>query len=471
MGWAPEECAKLPEVEGLEDSGLILQACRFHPGRLEAPLDDVLLLVARLLRQPSGKRAPRNSLRPSRRAAPRTFSGVAPCAEGVQSPTSSPSRRSLDKRQRYRDLETAGKGAFGIVSLAEAPDGKRVAVKRVQPDAGRESREADLLRRIRHPCVVSLLEAFETEGKNNKRQTNLVMEYMPETLHIRVGGKPLPISEVRCFSFQLLRSLAHLDGMRICHRDVKPENVLLRGRVLKLADFGSAKVLDGGASSSYICSRWWRAPELVLGAAEYVTSVDWWSCGCVVGEMMLGEPLFQGDSSWGQMYAITRVLGTPNALQVRALRPARGDGRLAAHLGKLAELERPARPWADLLPAFARCPEALELPSRLLAYDPTARWHPTEALLGDFLVGLPDDVLPLPPCIFEFTNEELKAARRPQELAKFASKRRKERLHQRPSIPTPMRLLGRRPAAQRPMQDGVSPQPKRQRRPASPEEL
>merc|ERR1719296_225243 len=118
---------------------------------------------------------------------------------------------------------------------------------------------------------------------------------------------------VRALAFQLLRALAHLDTLRICHRDVKPENVLLAGAALKLGDFGSAKELGEGATSSesYICSRWWRAPELILGANEYQTRIDWWSGGCVIGEMMLGKPLFQGQSNTGQMYSIMRIMGRP----------------------------------------------------------------------------------------------------------------------------------------------------------------
>ncbi|CAJ1355130.1 unnamed protein product, partial [Effrenium voratum] len=209
------------------------------------------------------------------------------------------------------------------------------------------------------------------KDENDAELLCMVLEYLPQTLHQKIGGQPLCVADVRCFTFQLLRALAHLDGLQIVHRDLKPENVLLdpATRAVKVADFGSAKVLTDEPSSSYICSRWWRAPELIFGATRYSTSVDWWSCGCICAEMMLGRPLFTGESSWGQMYEIIRSLGTPTLEEVKAMQ-AGSDGRLAGHFSKLAALERPPKAWEDLLPAFAHEHQALELPAVLLSFDP-----------------------------------------------------------------------------------------------------
>lgn len=305
--------------------------------------------------------------------------------------------------ERYRSIKQIGSGCFSTVHLAESLDGARVALKRVQSDGGREMREVELLKVVHHPCIVPLLDVFKATAPDGQYTVNIIMEYLPETLHMRIGGKPLAPSDVQCFGFQLLRALAHLDGMSICHRDVKPENVLLDGPVVKLADFGSAKHLkDGSSSTSYICSRWWRAPELVLGSTTYTTSVDWWGCGCTFTEMMLGRPLFTGSSNWGQMEAIARALGTPSAQELMALRPSDADA------GRIANLVRcGARPWRDLLPPYAESPDALELPARLLVYTPQARWQPAEALLSRFFGTLSTDSGLLPIKIFEFTQEEL----------------------------------------------------------------
>merc|ERR1712232_1474814 len=100
----------------------------------------------------------------------------------------------------------------------------------------------------------------------------IVMEFMSTDLHKHLHGKPLESQEIRGLGFQLMRAMAQLYGQKICHRDVKPENVLLGPagecvlpgalciRSLKLADFGSAKALTSVPSTSYICARWWRAP-------------------------------------------------------------------------------------------------------------------------------------------------------------------------------------------------------------------
>jgi len=338
-------------------------------------------------------------------------------------------------QQRYRVLRPVGSGAFSTVHLAETNDGRHVAVKRLcmaHAENGRDKKEqlqeATLLARARHPCVVSLVDAF----RDTKGHAHIVMEYVPETLHKRIGGKPMGVSDTRCYSFQLLRALAHLDGCKICHRDVKPENILILDRALRLADFGSAKELrEGSHSSSYICSRWWRAPELVLGASTYSTSVDWWSAGCVVAEMMTGRPAFPGKSAWGsgksswnQMYEIVRTLGTPTRTDVVAMLPdaserivqtdigesSDGEHRLLSHLENLVKLQRPCQAWCDLLLDYVEVVGALELVGRLLVYNPAARWPPGEALLGQFLAALLDDPSPLPPGIFDFSRAELSAA-------------------------------------------------------------
>jgi glycogen synthase kinase 3 beta len=86
----------------------------------------------------------------------------------------------------------------------------------------------------------------------------------------------MPILQVKLYMYQLLRSLAYIHSVGICHRDIKPQNLLLNPQtgVLKLCDFGSAKILVAGEPNvSYICSRYYRAPELIFGATNYATSI------------------------------------------------------------------------------------------------------------------------------------------------------------------------------------------------------
>eukprot|EP00929_Paragymnodinium_shiwhaense_P056899 TRINITY_DN28487_c0_g1_i1.p1 TRINITY_DN28487_c0_g1~~TRINITY_DN28487_c0_g1_i1.p1 ORF type:complete len:801 (-),score=169.67 TRINITY_DN28487_c0_g1_i1:213-2615(-) len=340
--------------------------------------------------------------------------------------TGAPAISAEEFSRRYKLLSVAGRGAFGTVHQAEpllddlCSKSRRVAVKIIKPDAGREMREIELMHSIRgHPCIVSLLEAFSCRTEAGESALHVVMDFYPETLHAKIGGTPLPVRDVQIFSFQLLRALAHLQGLSICHRDIKPENVLLDGPSLRLADFGSAKVLDGHTgSSSYICSRWWRAPELVLGNVVYSTSIDWWSCGCVIAEMMLGKALFMGGTSWGQMYEIIRVLGTPKEDDIQALVPAasKRSARLRDHLNRLAALKREGCSWAAALPTFADDDAALELPAALLVYDPTARRCPAEVLMFRFFDDLLADPSKLPPGFLELTSAEFDSCGSKEEL-------------------------------------------------------
>jgi glycogen synthase kinase 3 beta len=153
----------------------------------------------------------------------------------------------------------------------------------------------------------------------------------------------MPILEVKLYIYQLFRSLAYIHSQGICHRDIKPQNLLLDPNtgVLKLCDFGSAKILvENEPNVSYICSRYYRAPELIFGATNYTTKIgkkhgvryriltdctdavkDVWSTGCVMAELMLGQPLFPGESGIDQLVEIIKVLGTPTRDQIRTMNP------------------------------------------------------------------------------------------------------------------------------------------------------
>ena len=135
-----------------------------------------------------------------------------------------------------------------------------------------------------------------------------------ECVHKYSKKSPIPRLKFKVYAYQLFRSLLYLKHLGIAHRDIKPQNILVNEQNLKLVmcDFGSAKQLrEGEPNISYICSRCYRAPELIFGNTQYTTQIDVWSTGCVLGEMLNVKPLFQGDSNIDQLVEIIKLLGCP----------------------------------------------------------------------------------------------------------------------------------------------------------------
>lgn len=126
----------------------------------------------------------------------------------------------------------------------------------------------------------------------------------------------MPMILIKLYSFQLLRALAYLHHQGIAHRDIKPQNVLVDPDIHKVAlcDFGSAKYLNKPKekSVSYISTRLYRAPELLLNNEYYSVEIDLWAAGCVIAEMLRGgKPIFRGDSNADLLVHIISIMGTP----------------------------------------------------------------------------------------------------------------------------------------------------------------
>ena len=179
----------------------------------------------------------------------------------------------------YEGIRVVGNGAFSIVYLAKVVEtGELVAIKRVYQNKRYENREVDLMRELYHQNTVSLKQAFYCRGeKGSGIYLNIIMDYVPETLgriikHYNTLNHKVNMFLIKLYSYQLLRALAYIHSLGICHRDVKPSNILINPQTheLKLCDFGSAKrIVKGKPNVSYICSRYYRAPELIFGASDY----------------------------------------------------------------------------------------------------------------------------------------------------------------------------------------------------------
>lgn len=247
-----------------------------------------------------------------------------------------------------------------------------------------------------------------------------MLEYVPETVHSIVRRyqrtpNQLPLLLVKLYMYQLSRALGHIHYLGICHRDIKPQNLLVdpRTQSLKLCDFGSAKALVAGEPNvSYICSRYYRAPELIFGSTDYTTAIDIWSVGCVGAELLLGQPLFPGDSGVDQLVEIIKVLGTPTKDEINSMNSNYYEFRFPQIRGCQ---------WKKVF-RNKISDEAIDFISRTLAYTPARRILPLEGIAHTFFDELRDPQTKLPnggalPPLFDFTSHELEQP--PELLAKL----------------------------------------------------
>ncbi|KAG2687903.1 hypothetical protein I3843_09G071000 [Carya illinoinensis] len=298
----------------------------------------------------------------------------------------------------YMAERVVGTGSFGIVFQAKCLEtGETVAIKKVLQDRRYKNRELQLMRVMDHPNVISLKHCFFSTTSRNELFLNLVMEYVPETMyrvlkHYSDANQRMPLIYVKLYTYQIFRGLAYIHTVPgVCHRDLKPQNLLVDPLTHQVR---------GEANISYICSRFYRAPELIFGATEYTTSIDIWSAGCVLAELLLGQPLFPGENAVDQLVEIIKVLGTPTREEIRCMNPSYTDFRFP---------QIKAHPWHKVFHKRMP-PEAIDLASRLLQYSPSLRCTALEACAHSFFDELrePNSRLPngrpLPP-LFNFKQE------------------------------------------------------------------
>lgn len=284
----------------------------------------------------------------------------------------------------YDAQKLIGHGSFGAVFLAKvAETDEVVAIKKVLQDKRFKNRELQIMRQLSkqpHPYIVTLCHHFVSKGsKNDEVYLNLVLEFVPETIysiskHYNRNREPFPLLSIKIYMYQLCRALAHIHGMGICHRDIKPQNLLVdpAKHVLKLCDFGSAKALVRGEPNiAYICSRYYRAPELIFGSTDYTVAVDVWSQGCVLAELLIGTPIFPGSSGVDQLVEIIKILGTPTKEELKSMNP------------NYLEFKFPqirAHPWSSVFKPNTPA-DAMDLTRELLTYTPSKRFKSIEVSL------------------------------------------------------------------------------------------
>jgi len=339
-------------------------------------------------------------------------------------------KSSKSTNHRYNAERVIGSGSFGVVYQAIANETKEiVAIKKVLQDRRYKNRELKIMQTVcKHPNVVTMKDCFYSRGSDGKDiYLNIVMEYIPETVYQTIrsharASQCIPFSYIKCYCYQICRGLAYVHSLGVCHRDIKPQNLLLHpgNHTVKLCDFGSAKRLQRGVSNvAYICSRYYRAPELIFESVYYTCAIDTWSLGCVIGELFLGTPLFQGGSGVDQLVEIIKVLGAPSRSDILAMNPNYNQFNFP-HVDPM--------PWKDVFEGvtYKDIPipkAALELIESILVFQPLKRIDPLDALGHEFFASLRDSNGKLPngrslPPLFNFSEKEKALIRKRPDLAR-----------------------------------------------------
>lgn len=205
------------------------------------------------------------------------------------------------------------------------------------------------------------------------RKLDLICELMDMNIYERIKNRKhaLPEALVKTYIYQLCKSLDHMHRNGIFHRDVKPENILIKDDVLKLADFGSCRgIYSKPPFTEYISTRWYRPPECLLTDGRYSFKMDMWSVGCVFFEVMSLFPLFPGQNELDQISKIHDVIGTPpDELLARLQTGSKLTHTFEKKEGKGLQTYMPR--------ASADCLSLLE---GLLMYDPEKRFSARQAL-------------------------------------------------------------------------------------------
>ncbi|XP_053392891.1 cyclin-dependent kinase-like 2 isoform X24 [Mercenaria mercenaria] len=222
--------------------------------------------------------------------------------------------------EKYENQGLVGEGSYGMVLKCRHKDtGQLVAIKKFLESEDDKMvkkialREVRMLKQLRHDNLVNLLEVFR-----RKKRLYLVFEFVDHTVLDELEKCPNGLDETTCrkILWQVLKGIEFCHANHIIHRDIKPENILVsKNGVVKLCDFGFARTLaqPGEIYTDYVATRWYRAPELLVGDTKYGKAVDIWAVGCLLVEMLTGEPLFPGDSDIDQLYHIVKVFGNLTA--------------------------------------------------------------------------------------------------------------------------------------------------------------
>lgn len=227
-----------------------------------------------------------------------------------------------------------GEGTFGVVTRAvELATKRHVALKKLITHNPRDGvsvttvREIKILKELQHANIVPILDMVVERkvpgDRSHRGQVFMVFPYMDHDLCGLLSNKDFRMthSVTKLLFRQILDGLHYMHCNNVIHRDLKTANILVskEGQVM-IADFGLARSLGTEMPkhskheyTNMVVTRWYRAPELLLGDVHYGCAIDLWSMGCILGEMYHREPIFAGDSDRDQLFKIFSRAGPPTA--------------------------------------------------------------------------------------------------------------------------------------------------------------
>uniref|UniRef100_A0A7M4E5B1 mitogen-activated protein kinase n=1 Tax=Crocodylus porosus TaxID=8502 RepID=A0A7M4E5B1_CROPO len=272
--------------------------------------------------------------------------------------------------RRYTSIIPVGSGAYGSVcSAIDKKTGEKVAIKKLsrpfqsQIFAKRAYRELMLLKHMQHENVSTRCSEFTQ--KRDLKEHYLVMPYMQTDLQ-KIMGHEFSDEKIQYLVYQMLKGL----------KDLKPGNLAVNEDCeLKILDFGLARHADS-EMTGYVVTRWYRAPEVILNWMHYNQTVDIWSVGCIMAEMLTGKTLFKGKDYLDQLTQILKVTGHPGEEFVEKLE----DKAAKSYIQSLPKI-----PKMDLSRLFPKVnPLAVDLLDKMLQLDVEKRLTATEALAHSY---------------------------------------------------------------------------------------
>lgn len=229
-------------------------------------------------------------------------------------------------QRRYKIVELMNHGAAGIVCQAEDQDtSDTVAVKKVEglfehmTFAKRTLRELRILQHLQHENVLQLKSVFFPGPMADFQELYVCSELMETDLCSTLkSSQALSDDHCQFFLYQMLRGMKYVHSAQVIHRDLKPRSLLVNSNCdLKICDFGLARVRFSekewaSPMTEYVCTRWYRAPEVLCSWADYSEAIDVWSIGCIFAEMHLRKPIAPGTNTQHQLDLIIGLLGSPD---------------------------------------------------------------------------------------------------------------------------------------------------------------